>query len=46
MTIRPIDIQRHEVSAKRRFDEMKFRENDQAPILTKSYGNVKRTVIT
>ena len=31
MTIRPIDIRRHDVSTKRRFDEMTFRENDVAP---------------
>ena len=31
MTIRPIDIRRHNVSAKRRFDEMTFQENDGAP---------------
>ena len=31
MTIRPIDIRRYDVSAKRRFDEMAFRENDVAP---------------
>ena len=29
--IRPIDIRRCDVSAKRRFDEMTFRENDVAP---------------
>ena len=32
MTIRPIDIRRPDVSAKRRFDGMTFRENDVAPI--------------
>ena len=31
MTIRPIDIRRYDVSAKRRFDEMTFRANDVAP---------------
>ena len=31
MTIRPIDIRRYDVSAKRRFDKMTFRENDVAP---------------
>ena len=31
MTIRAIDIRRYDVSAKRRFDEMTFRENDVAP---------------
>ena len=32
MPIRPIDIPRYDGSAKRRFDEMTFRENDVAPI--------------
>ena len=31
MMIRPIDIRRHDVSAKRRFHEMTFRKNDLAP---------------
>ena len=31
MTIRPIDIRRHDVSAKRRLDEMTCRENDVSP---------------
>ena len=32
MAIQPIDIRRYDVSAKRRFDEMTFRENDVTPI--------------
>ena len=32
MMIRPIDIRRHDISAKRRFDEMTFRENNVAPV--------------
>ena len=35
MTIWPIDIRRHDVSVKRRFDEMTFRESDVAPTRAK-----------
>ena len=31
--IRPIDIRPHGVSAKRRFDEMMFRENNVTPLI-------------
>ena len=34
MRSRPIDIRQHDVSAKRRFDEMTFRKNDVAPTQT------------
>ena len=43
MTIRPIDIRRHDVSAKRRFDEMAFREIDVAP---KKSFEIRATAVT